>query len=482
MRPKQAPLYDPEYFRSLGHEIIDILADHLKDSLETKRPQVLPWRPPDQQMQHWKEIDHTDMEPKALFQEILSHSISIHDPRYIGHQVGMPAPTSLLFDLLSSYLNNGMAVYEMGMAANCMERLIIETLCSRFGLPTETAGGVLTSGGTLANLTAMLSARKAMASRWQGKRPAVMVSEEAHYCIERAAMTMGWAQEDVIKVPTDERFSMQTQQLEPLYQEALGRGQQVIAVIGCACSTSTGSYDDLATIGEFCNKHKIWFHVDGAHGAAAIFSPTYAHLLEGIAKADSIVLDFHKLLMAPALATALLYRKNDTSFQTFQQQSAYLLDLQQDWYNSGKRTFECTKYMMCAGIYGFVKAHGWESFGENVTTLFQHAKAFATQITQHPHMKLATPVQSNIICFRYEEEGLSTEETNQQNAFIRQAILENGVSYIVQTTLRNKLFLRLAVMNPFTNETHIEALCKDIEAYALQWSSTHAYHAETSAS
>ena len=468
MRSKLKEIYDPTHFRQLGHTLIDLLADHHEASLNAETPRSFPWEPPDTQLQFWEALDKESITPEDLFQHILSHSITIHDPRYIGHQVGMPAPTGVLFSLLSSYLNNGMAVYEMGMAANCLEKLIIDECCARFGLGAH-SGGLLTSGGTLANLTAMLSARRAMEDRWRGKTPAILVSEEAHYCIARAAKTMGWPPEAVIHVPTDADFRMQTERLESLYKQAMERGQQVIAVVGCACSTSTGSYDDLETIADFCEQHDLWFHVDGAHGAAVVFSHTHAHLLKGAERANSIVLDFHKLLMAPALATALLYKNNQDSFRTFEQESAYLLDLQQDWYNSGKRTFECTKYMICTQIYSIVKTHGWDAFGENVDELYENARTFATSIAQRENLVLGAPVQSNILCFRFVEEGLTQEKSNAQNAFIRHAIVERGEYYIVQTFLRGYRFLRLAVMNPFTTLTQFENLCTQIESYAKAW-------------
>ena len=101
------------------------------------------------------------------------------------------------------------------------------------------------------------------------------------------------------------KFQMRTDQLEICYNKTISEGKKVICIVGCSCSTSTGAYDDLEAIGNFASKHKLWFHVDGAHGSPVIFSDKYKYLLKGIDKADSVVIDFHKMMMAPSLSTAV---------------------------------------------------------------------------------------------------------------------------------------------------------------------------------
>src|ERR1700755_1006214 len=119
-----------------------------------------------------------------------------------------------------------------------------------------------------------------------------MVSAEAHFSIDRAARIMGLGKSGIIKVPVNDKFQMRTEALETCYQNAVAAGLKVFCVIGCSCATSTGAYDDLETIADFAKQHQIWFHVDGAHGAPAIFSDKHKHLLNGIGHADSIVVDF----------------------------------------------------------------------------------------------------------------------------------------------------------------------------------------------
>jgi L-2,4-diaminobutyrate decarboxylase len=250
--------------------------------------------------------------------------------------------------------------------------------------------------------------------------------------------------------------------LEKYYQEAEEKGFQVIAIIGSACSTSTGSYDNLVEIGQFAKEKNIWFHVDGAHGGAVIFSEKYKYKVNGIAYADSVTIDWHKMLLCPALVTALIFKDNDDSFQTFQQKAQYLWANQTsaDWFNSGKRTFECTKLMMSVKVYSLLKTYGEEILSENVTYLYDLAASFKEMIEAHPQFELGVVPESNIVCFRLKnKENIEIQE-------IRDGILAKGKFYIVQTKLHEQIYFRVSLMNPLTTIKDLEELLQEIENVA----------------
>lgn len=460
-------VYDVQDFRSWGHQLIDLLSDYIQTVQNQLDYPVLPYKTPEQELLHWQQDFHVGTEnPLHLFSEILQHSIHVHHPRYIGHQVSVPALVGTLAGLVSDVLSNGTAVYEMGMASNALEKITTDFVAQTIGFQNGT--GFLTSGGSLANLTALLAARKAKAPSdvWMNghqEKLAVLVSEEAHYCIDRSARIMGLGSEGIIKVPVNERFEIRTDLLEKYLQEAQNQGLMVFAVIGCACSTSTGSFDDLEALADFAEKHQLWFHVDGAHGGAAIFSEQHKYLLKGIDRADSVVIDFHKMLLTPALATALIFKNASDSYHTFSQKAQYLWDSQQDeeWWNSGKRTFECTKFMMGLKIYAIIKTYGIRIFEENVTYLFSVAKAFANIIKQRPNFELAIEPKANIVNFRLI--NVPESERNALNSVLRRRLIEKGKFYIVQTTLQGKLYLRVTIMNPLTNEQDLINLLNEIE-------------------
>lgn len=470
MTPQLKKAYDPETFRQQGHELVDLLANHLQATLSQDK-EVIPWMEPETALAHWEQDYATQQNtpPNTFFQALIDQSIYLHHPQYLGHQISPPVPIAALSGLMADLLNNGMGVYEMGIGATAIERLVVKEVCRAFGYEAA-AGGFLTSGGTLANLTALLCARSHQASEsvWekgQQKQLAILVSEEAHYCVDRAVRIMGWGAEGIIKIGANDRFQMDTTLLEPALAQAKKEGKEVIAVVGSACSTSTGSYDDLEAIADFCSQHQIWFHVDGAHGGAAIFSNKYQSLLKGIHRADSIVMDFHKMLMTPAIATGLFFRKEDQSYQTFTQRAQYLWDkaAEKEWHNLAKRTFECTKYMMSVKIYSIFRTHGTSLFDDFVTTLYQLGQTFAQLIEQRKMVELAVEPQCNIVCFRLKIPNGSNQQMNQLNKSIRQQMVQQKQFYIVQTQLKDRLFLRTTIMNPFTNEKILTQLLDEVE-------------------
>lgn len=465
--------YSPETFRQQAHALVDLLADHLARAEAGTHP-VLPYTEPDEQLAYWQADfqQPVNPDPLPLLTDMVRRSIHLHHPHFMGHQVAVPLPLAALTGLVTGMLNQGQAVYEMGMTANALERIVTQWLTGRLALGPD-AGGLLTSGGTLANLTALLTARAVAAgtdvwSEGTTNRLAIIVSEEAHYCVDRAARIMGLGTDGILKIPTNDRFQMRTDLLEEHLERAKAAGLTVFAVVGSACSTSTGSYDDLTAIADFCEKHKLWFHADGAHGGVAALSDAYRPLVRGIERADSVVIDFHKMMMIPALVTAVLYKRDADSYRTFQQKAEYLWadSSAKDWFNSGKRAFECTKLMMSAKVYTVLRTYGEEIFTENIDTLYGLSRRFAEQVRSRPGFELAVEPESNIVCFRYAGHETAPDKLDALNSRIRRELLEDGRFYIVQTNLRGRVWLRVSLMNPLTTDAHLTALLDEIQIIA----------------
>jgi len=460
-------VYDANSFRETGYKMVDMIANHLSQLENGSLKKVLNYQQPAEELEFWR--DHFTSENNIVdtFQAIFDHSIKVHHPNYIGHQVAAPAPIASLAGMLSDLLNNGTGVYEMGMSSNAIEKVIIEFVNQQIGFP-ETSGGFMTSGGTLANLTALLAARKAVLPKdiWETGHDqplAIMVSEASHYCVDRAARIMGLGTKGIIKIPVDDQFKIRTDLLPDYLEKAKANGLKVFAIVGCACSTATGSYDELNELADFSEVNNLWFHVDGAHGGGVTFSEKYRHLANGMERADSIVIDFHKMLLTPALTTALLFKNELDSYKTFSQQAAYLWNAEQaqEWYHSGKRTFECTKLMMSVKVYAILKAHGREVFAENYNHLYDLARSFASMIDrQHGFELLLTP-EANIVNFRYVPD--TKQDLNLLNETIQQRLVEAGNFYIVSVVLSGKRYLRCSVMNPFTDKKVFTGLLKEIK-------------------
>ncbi|MFP4502048.1 MAG: pyridoxal phosphate-dependent decarboxylase family protein [Candidatus Hydrogenedentota bacterium] len=445
--------YDPEHFRALGHHVIDTLADALAQAAAGNGP-VLPQRDPEAMCAAWPAPDGNSAFP-ALLDKLLGDSIHLHDPGYIGHQVSAPLPLATLCDLVSSYLNNGMAIYEMGPAATAIEQAVIRWMAERLDFPAG-AGGVLTSGGSLGNLTALLAARNAAEARGV-LRPVFLVSDQAHYSVARALRIMGMPNEAVVTIPSDAQFRLSPDALCHGIGGVHAAGRTPVAVVACACTTATGTYDPIADIADVCNTHGLWLHVDAAHGAGAVLCPAYRHLAAGIERAASVVWDAHKMLLMPALVTGVVFRRCIDSYLPFEEEAAYLYEREahEEWYNIGHRTLECTKVMAGLKVYAALACCGEALFSEHIGACYGKARTFARMIAEAPHFELAQQPEANIVCFRYAPPG-AAPDTLQPD--IRKRILHDGRFYIVQTTLPRGVFLRTTVINPATTTDHLAAL------------------------
>ncbi|HEX8437472.1 pyridoxal phosphate-dependent decarboxylase family protein [Archangium sp.] len=466
-RPSLAAAYDPEHFRRLGHRLVDQLADHLAGSTRREGP-VLPWAPPATNVERFP-ADFPE-EPSgdfpALVSRVLEASHHLHHPHYVGHQVSAPLPLAALSDFASSLLNNGMAVYEMGPVATAMEHNVLRWMAGVLGLP-EGAGGVLTSGGSAGNLTALLAARQAKAGfdAWNGGATAgppltVLVPETTHYCVSRSTRVMGWGAEGITPVSVDARYRLRPEALEDALAAAKRAGRRPIAVVASAGSTATGAFDPLEAVADFCAKHGLWFHVDGAHGASAALSPRYRHQVKGIERADSVVWDAHKLMMMPALITAVLFRDANRSFEAFAQEASYLFHGQDSrrWSDVALRTLECTKEMMALKLYACLHVLGTKLFADSITDTFDQSRRFAERLQASGDFELAVPPDCNIVCFRHTPQGVPAAELDALQLRLRESLVTSGDFYLVQTTLGGRVWLRTTLINPLTTDEDLEAL------------------------
>ncbi|HQR51333.1 MAG TPA: aminotransferase class V-fold PLP-dependent enzyme [Methylophilaceae bacterium] len=459
-------IFDPTRFRHYGHELIDLLADYLAASL-ARQGKVLDWKAPALEDAQWQAPlpRGATLSPDQLLEklrtDILPAGLAIHHPRNLGHQVATPLPMAALCDLVAALTNQAMAVYEAGPAATLIERQVIRWLAELIG--RDHAEGVLTSGGAQANLTALLAARQQTAGWdiWKegaaaGPPLCILASEHAHYSVSRAAGIMGLGVDAVVKVAADPQGRMEPAALAASHRQAIASGARVMAVVATAGCTPTGSVDPLAAIGTYCREHGLWLHVDGAHGASALLSTRHRDAMRGIGLADSVVWDGHKLLYMPAPVSAVLFREPKTSYAAFAQEASYLFQGQsneEEAYNVGYRTLECTKRMMGLKLWAAFSLYGTEGLGELVDKVFASARLLADKLQAAPDFELLMPPQTNIVCFRYR---------NGDQAAIRKALVESGAFHLTQVNLHGEVWLRTTVMNPLTAESDLDALLETI--------------------
>jgi L-2,4-diaminobutyrate decarboxylase len=414
---------------------------------------------------------NTDLPLGKFIRKVIGGMNHLHHPRFVGHQNNPPLMAGMIAQICSAVINNGVAVYEMGPASMAAERNVIRYLARMIGFD-DNADGIFTHGGSAGNLTALLAARQAMSDYniWEegvrNDRPVgIIVSDQSHYSITRNAKVIGLGGGSVIRIPYDSRYAMKTGLLSETMKQAEDRGIRVICVAANACSTATGTYDNLEEIAAFCREKKVWFHVDGAHGLGVLFSKKYRHLVRGLEHADSVVFDFHKMLLTPGLNTMVLFRDGTRSYETFAQKAGYLFEKhdENEWYNGAKRTLECTKTALGIVAWTVIRYYGRETLGGYVESRYDLAARFAEAIRRERDMELAVTPESNIVCFRYAPGGLSGEQLNELNRTIRREIVRSGEFYIVQTELEGVIWLRTALMNAMTEDSDLERLLNSVK-------------------
>ncbi len=459
--------YNPEFFETQGKQLVEFLASDLQKQIASDK--AFPYVKPDELLSALNRKGLGDGSSVANIAEMLSKNVfHTYSPNNLGHQVSVPTPASVLFNFIESYFNFSTPTYEHSLIGGVIDKFVINWLTSKMGFGVH-ADGIITSGATLGNLTALLTARAIKGKNvWNDgitEPMAILVSEQAHYCIDKAARTMGFGGKGIIKIKVNDKFQMDLDDLRLKYKSAVDQGINVIAVVGSACTTSTGSFDDLESIGAFCKENELWFHVDGAHGGPAIFSEKYRDLLKGIVQADSMTIDLHKMLMSPNVATAVLYKNGADSYQTFSQDAKYLFPEDTDEaYDIGKRTYECTKPASGIRVYGVLKLYGEQFFTDAVEYLFDLGKEFAELIKADSSFDLAVDPQCNIVCFRYLKEGLDLNELNKS---IKKQILKNGNYHITSTVLNNHFYLRVSIMNPLTTIDTMKSLLETIKSLQI---------------
>jgi len=475
--------YDAQRFIAAGKQVIDLLGDYLSQA-QASQNHVLNWADPKalcEQARSMLDISGDGASPAEttsficevdrLVRLTVAHGQTLHDPRYIGHQVAPPLPTAGLFEAVSSVTNQGMAIYEMGPWACAAEDAMVQTLGEALGFAPGKFAGVITSGGSLANLTALLTARNvAMNDVWSkgvstSTQPPVLVAHgETHYCVARAAGVLGIGTDHVVKVKTDERCRMIPADLDQKLSELRQAKRPIIAVVAAACSTRTGAFDPLEEIAVICKKHSVWLHVDAAHGGAACLSQKHKHLLAGIEQADSVVWDAHKMMHVPALCTFLFYRDPAHRFCAFEQDAPYLYDPTAPNlvdYDSGLKTVECTKRAAAFGLWGAWCLHGRKLFADIVETTFAMARTFYEMLRDADDFEPLHEPMCNILMFRYLPAQLRDASLERLGSFqleLRRHLIESGRFYIVPGKWDGHGALRAVVMNPLTTASHLQAL------------------------
>jgi L-2,4-diaminobutyrate decarboxylase len=399
--------------------------------------------------------------------DVLDESIALSHPMYLGHQVSAPLPAAIWTESVTGALNNSLAVREMSPAGTIVEHRVIRWMCELAGFGPG-AGGTFTSGGTEATFSALLAARAALRpDAWEaglGEPPVLVCGEHAHYAVARAAGTLGLGIRNVVKVRSTD-YRMEPAALRESLDRIVREGREVMAVVATAGSTATGSFDDLEAIGALCEERGIWLHVDAAHGASALLSDEHRHRLAGIARARSIAWDPHKMMLVPVSAGMVLVRRERDLDAAFAQQAPYLFHGGDERHrDQGVRSFQCSRRFDALKVWVALQRYGARGIAELHDRLCRRARELYDLTLRHPGFEPVHEPESNILCFRFVADGLDAAATDEVNRSLRSRYNAGGEGWITLTVLDARPVLRVTVMNPRTEPSHLGRLLDGLAA------------------
>jgi L-2,4-diaminobutyrate decarboxylase len=413
-----------------------------------------------------------------LERDVLPDCNRLTHPRSMGHQVSAPLPVAVWTEALTAAVNQSGAVWEMSPVGTVIETQVIRWMCDLAGLGPE-SGGTFTSGGTEATFAGLLAARQSVIpdvwTRGVGADPPVVVcGEHAHYGVARAVGELGLGTERTVVVPSA-GFRMDVGALKRELGRLRREGRAVMAVVATAGTTATGSFDDLEIVGSLCDRHGIWLHVDGAHGASALFSPAHRHHVTGIHRARSIAWDPHKMMLMPLTASVVLVRDEADLEAAFSQRAPYLFHAnhgERRW-DQGLRSFTCSRRIDALKVWVALQRHGASGLAALYDHLCDNARTLHTLVASRPDFVALHEPESNILCFRYVGDGtLGEDRLDAVNLQTRERYNRTGTGWITTTMLGGRRVLRVTLMNPRTTKADLERTLEDVAALARSVTAT----------
>jgi glutamate/tyrosine decarboxylase-like PLP-dependent enzyme len=387
----------------------------------------------------------------GVFTEVLAKAcISTDHPRYLAYIPSAPSEYSSLFDLVvgASALYGGS--WQEGAGAVFAENQALRWLSDLAGLP-ESAGGVFVQGGTIGNLSALVTAREDARKKFPGiKQWAILCSEEAHSSIATAAHVMDV---EIVTVAVRDDLRMYGEDIAAAIDayHAASDGQ-ICAVVATSGTTNLGVIDDLVGAAKAAHDRNIWFHVDGAYGLAGLCAPSVRDAFDGVELCDSFIVDPHKWLFAPYDACALVYRNPDIARETHTQHASYLDSLHDGAWNPSDYAIQLTRRTRGLPFWFSLAAAGTDAYRDAVEESLQVARDAAILIQEHPNLALLRDPDLSIVAFTRKGWGKS-----EYQKWCDQ-LLDDQIGFVTPSSHDGEPILRFAIVNPWTTIADIKAI------------------------
>ena len=390
---------------------------------------------------------------QTLVDVVLANMQHGDHPRYFARVPGPSSFTGVLGDWLGTGFNAISASWAGGSGPAAVELVVLDWLRSLMGMGAETQG-VLTSGGSLANLMGLK-----VAQRLHGPGVAYL-SDQTHASIQRGLGAIGFRQSEIRVLPSDDGYRLGGAVVAKAIADDRDAGLRPAFVVATAGATNTGAVDDLDELGALCAAEDLWFHVDGAYGAPAALCDAGRLLLAGIERADSLVLDPHKWLFQPYDIGCLLVQRAHALEDTFAMTPEYLTDASaaRGEVDFRDRSLELSRRARALKLWLTVRTHGLARIGEAIEHGIALAEYAQRVIAADPRWELVTPAQLGIVTFRLAGAG------GEEQAARAHALSRDGYAAVTSTRLRGRSVLRLCTINPRTSAEDISSTLECLAA------------------
>jgi glutamate/tyrosine decarboxylase-like PLP-dependent enzyme/ribosomal protein S18 acetylase RimI-like enzyme len=477
------PSLDPanwEELRRLGHRMVDDMLHYLQTVSE--RPA---WQPLSKEAitgLH-QPLPQSPQDMHDVYEDFLTGVLpfnknNIH-PRFWSWVEGGGSPFGMLADMLASGMNPNLAIGDH--APVYVENQVLDWCKEIFGFP-HSAGGILTSGASMANITAMVVARNQALPReikQRGLRAApgqllMYGSSETHNCLLKGAVVIGIGSDNFRKVPVGDDYRIRIDLLGQMIREDRAAGHLPFCVVGNAGTVNTGAIDDLAALAEIAREEKLWFHIDGAFGAVPKLLPEFSAQLRGLDAADSLSFDFHKWFYMNYEVAAVLIRDAAAHRDAFSSPASYLISHERGLAGGPEPLsnfgMELSRGFRALKVWMLLKQNGIRKYEQLVRRNITQAQYLGTLITQTPGLELMAPISLNIVCYRYNPGHLNDNALNALNKELLQRIQEQGIATPSYTVLNGCYAIRVAITNHRSTLRDFEIL---VEASARLGRETH---------
>jgi glutamate/tyrosine decarboxylase-like PLP-dependent enzyme len=478
--------------RALGYKLIDHIDEYFSSLPD--RPVQLPadqrtWAPLRDRM---PDLPH---DAAAVLDEVcrdlVDNGFHVPSANYFGLMNPTPTYMAVLAEALVAALNPQLATLARSQLASKIEHETVrwigeriwpstpapsgDSASSDIAHPAVEFNGTFTSGGNEANFTALAMALAAQFPESVengvasiGAQPVLYASAEGHHSLDKSAGLLGLGRRALRRIAVNDRVQLDVDKLDSAISRDHAAGYRPFCVVATAGTTNSGAIDDIVALADLCRRHNLWLHVDGAYGAAAVFSDTHRDLVRGIERADSVTIDPHKWLAMPFAAGVVLTSRATALRDAFEVTTPYMprTSAPAALIDNFKISIQWSRRMNSLKLWLTLEIHGRIAYEQHIDRQLQLARIFADWVRSSADFELAAPQVLPIVNFRVKQPGAAEAEIAAANNAIVEAVTQDGQRWISSTLVAGRSVMRMMVISYLTEQRHLDALAAALTSAA----------------